>query len=320
MGKSMAGVPPKAADVRNTLIRMAYLLDGLARSPTASLPQSKQCTLYAPFARELAKRQKFCLELADIVVDDPMPLDEIGVELRPLLEKYRFPSVPPFDFNDWAEMLTWAHFGSQDFVPRSFYRFPVKLEVQFQHQREGRAKHGASDDVPTRSVKLSVHRALGKTQLRALLSREMVGPLGHLRRQIHTEAKLSSDPIVIVRLITPQVSSRRGGQAAADGDSRQIFTSSESIVHSFPVELRNGRNNVSVVKEIFQNLGPRIEPLVGSTVAPGRRYNAEVRARWWAMRRLDGMTVRKIADHESINYSSQVDEETVRKALKRMEC
>ena len=316
----MAGVPPKAADVQDTLNRIACFLERLAGGPDATPGQRKQCTLYAPFARELAKRKGFCVELANINIHEQMYLGDIGVALRPLLDKYRFPLLPRFALNNWAEMLTCARFGSDYFVPRCFFRFPVQLEVQFQHQREARAEHGDSNDVPIRSVKLSMPQEAGREQLRAFLSRGIVGNLGRLRREVLSRAKPQSDFTVIVRLIIPEMKRRRGSQTAGAGSGALDFNFRETIVQSFQVEFRNGRNNIGTAKRITESLSPWIEPLVGSTVAPGRRYNAEVRARWWAMRRLDGMTVRKIADQESIDYSSQVDDETVRKALKRMGC
>ena len=283
---------------------------------------------YAPFARELASRRRFCQELAAVDVTDDTPVDEAFRRIWPLLNACRFPNRPPYHRDHWAQLLCFARLGL--FV-LDFWRHPVlgsplpeHVEVQFVYDGTVRQVQDLGDRLPiVRAVRIWLRPGRTKKQVREELARNLQRPLARFRKQVSPLVKEAARPGFAVRLLTfaPQPSRRE--PCPDDSNTVRVYLPrtlwKASVASNFTVRLSRGQRLTKLLDEIVDNVWPVVERVASITPAQGRPPDARDDARWWAMTALDGLTIEDVARRVSHDHPDAADlEETIARTLRRL--
>jgi hypothetical protein len=316
--------PGKVAD---TLTQIVHHLEILASDPQLPREQGYTCLRYGCFADELAKRGGFCQELAAIDINGDMAVDQIGLLLRPLIEKYRFPSSRPYTRGDWAQLLTCARMEVLYFIPQILNNgWPLpRVEVQFVY--EGSSGHPILVDGHSiaQAIRITLPRGLNRTQTRAFLIARCQRALRLLRRGIRRTSTTDAEFFLTVRLMSFSSEFRPHGDTRDPyvfpfaGPNTRYMVPVASVAAYFGVRVWPRRRLRGLLEEIANRLLPTLERMGTSARRPGRPPNSQDVSAWWAMSAVDGLTIPEIAARVSDNSPDSPNlEDRISKALQRL--
>lgn len=339
------GAPSSAANIRSVLRQMGDSLEAWShwRLPKAERDLHLR---HACFVRELARREKFCGELGKIAISRAMPPEDVRSELNALFRMYPFPTSFPYAVGHWAATLAAARLGDLNAIPnfrggRMEAMMLRMFEVQFVCPLSpGSTSKGLRDLSLAGGVKVSLFNDDTRKQARTELVRDCSGALADLRRRVRKLVQGRPPDGFTVRLLRrmlepPFEAGPYDLNAVLAGPAHASLES--VVVTSFSVLWRWDESK-SALNEVVERLLDGLETIAPFSHGVGKGPKTELDrrkravyapARWWAMRVLDGLTVREIARKE-VKYDEDAPdvqekhnralsmEGTIEKALERL--
>lgn len=312
-----------SSKIAKTLRLIADDLETKGKDLTLS-PQDRRLSLrYAPFARELSRRQEFCEALERLDFDGYTSISEINDMIQALIAGYQLPRSKPYDSQDWMILLSSAKNGLIGFAPRFFERHPYMygplVEIQFAYT--GRHAQGKPPD-PRLPIVVAANVMIPdestRSQVLDSIAAELHKPFATFRRRLKPLIKEGNLPYFDVRFVTFKANLPDDSklQTEFQGLNQPLFSS--SVIAETAKLISPGSHSKRLVKNVVENLMPAIEELVTLVPGHGRRPEQD-HARWWAMTVFDDMSVNEIAEKE-LNYNpAPVDRyEAIERALHRL--